>query len=291
MTELLIGTAKGLFRIGGTSAFEGRAITALAFDGSKPCALIDGHEVWTEDGGWRIAARLEDLEGEGESLLATPDRVLVGTGGAHLYRLADGALDLVEAFEEAPGRSDWYTPWGGPPAVRSMSEAGGTLFVNVHVGGILRSTDLRAFEPTIDIDTDVHEVLAVDNAVAAALGVEGVARSDDRGDTWRITTEGLHGGYVRAVARAGDALLVTASSGPFANDGAVYRDDGTGFERCTEGLPARADGNIDTGWLATRGSTAAVAWPDGSIYRSDDAGAHWERVAEGLPEPQWLVLA
>ena len=62
---------------------------------------------------------------------------------------------------EAPTRAEWHTPWGGPPSVFSMASLGDDLFVSVHVGGILRSSDGgQSWEATIDLHEDVHQVVA-----------------------------------------------------------------------------------------------------------------------------------
>lgn len=48
---------------------------------------------------------------------------------------------------------------GGPPDTRSITEDGDTVYVNVHVGGVLRSSDQgESWQPTIDIGADIHRV-------------------------------------------------------------------------------------------------------------------------------------
>ena len=104
----------------------------------------------------------------------------------------------------------------------------------------------------------------------------------------------MHSSYARAVAVAGDAVLVSACTGPHGGRGALYRTRlgaGAEFEKCIDGLPEWFDGNIDSGWVAARGSEVAFGTPDGEVYRSDDAGERWERVADGLPTIRWLCLA
>ena len=120
--------------------------------------------------------------------------------------------------------------------------------MNVHVGGILHTDDYgRTWNPTIDIDADVHQVATAEGVVLAACA-GGLATSVDRGSTWTMRNEGLEATYSRAVVVCGDTVLVSASNGPRGGQAAVYRGDlASGpFERCTAGLPGWFDDNIDT---------------------------------------------
>jgi photosystem II stability/assembly factor-like uncharacterized protein len=203
----------------------------------------------------------------------------------------------LEAFERAESRTQWYTPWGGPPDVRSVCTApAGAILVNVHVGGILRSDDDGAsWRATIDLDHDVHQVLALDDSVAVAACAFGLAASHDGGRNWAVRDEGLHATYGRAVAVAGDTVLLSASNGPQGRQAAVYRQplpaEGP-FERCRAGLPDGFDGNVDTFWLAgAPDGSAALATRAGEVYVSMDEGATWERAASGLPAVRCVALA
>lgn len=158
----------------------------------------------------------------------------------------------LASFDSAPTKDEWHTPWGGPPEVRSISVTPeGTVFVNVHVGGILRSDDgCQTWEATIDLHADVHQVLALGGGlVLAACGDGGLAVSRDGGSTWRFCTDGLRETYCRAVGVHGDDVFVSASGGPRGNRSAVYRrpldDDDAPFEMVVDGLP----NNVDSGWL------------------------------------------
>src|SRR5439155_24761820 len=115
--------------------------------------------------------------------------------------------------------------------------------VNVHVGGIPRSRDGGAtWEPTIDVDADVHQVLTHPqdaNLILAAAAV-GLCVSRDGGDTYRFVTDGLHSSYARAGAIAGDTVLLSACDGPHGGNAAVYRAPlalDRAFEKCERGLP------------------------------------------------------
>lgn len=280
---------------------EERSITALAADRWGVWALADGRTLYRRTAGpW---VEVEDVAGPaGRCLLSVDEGLYVGTAEAGLLRLQEGALDDVAGFDDVPGRGGWYTPWGGPPDTRSMARAAdGTLHVNVHVGGIPRSSDGGAtWEPTIDIDSDVHQVIAhpTDTAVVLAACAGGLAESRDGGDSWAIVSEGLHAPYCRAVALAGedpdgpDTVLVTASTGPRTDRAAIYRRplNGGRFERAHQGLPEWFGSNLDTHTLAATVPTVALGTRDGTLYRSDDGGASWSVAVDGLPAITCVVL-
>ena len=290
-------TAAGLFLAGSgrPPGFEGREATALARGADGWWAVVDGREVWhrPEGAGW---SRMATSAGHRlNCVLPAAHGVLLGTSEAHLLRLQGGELRRVEAFDAADGRDAWYTPWGGPPDVRSLSAApSGAVYANVHVGGIVRSEDAgRTWAPTIDIHADVHEVRAGGDGLVVAATARGLASSRDGGRTWAFDRAGLHATYARAVGVCGGAILLTVSRGPSGGDAAVYRrrvDAEGGFDKCTDGLPEWFAGNVDTGCLATSGANAAIGTHDGEIFRSEDAGRTWRRVASGLPSARALAF-
>jgi photosystem II stability/assembly factor-like uncharacterized protein len=168
-----------------------------------------------------------------------------------------------------------------------MAAGAEAVYVNVHVGGILGSLDGGlSWTPTeLDIDTDVHQVVATDHLVLAALGHGGLARSNDGGQSWTVTSDGLHASYCRAVAVSDQTVLLSASTGPRTRQGALYRGSiaGDTFERCHKGLPEWFPSNIDTGCLALDGTNAAFGTDDGRVFVSTDTGGSWTQTAAGLP--------
>ncbi len=299
MTRILVGTADGIreFDVSGHPAsaqHSGRHVTALARTGVHYWAILDRREIWrTTEEGW---SHLATLDRYGGNCLADTDvaGVLVGTSEAHLYRVEKSDVEPVTAFDQVQGRSEWYTPWGGPPDSRSISEDDDAVFVNVHVGGIVRSTDGGAtWEPTIDIDSDVHKVWAGWDRVFGACAW-GLAASTDGGTEWSIRSEGLHATYCRGVAVVGDTVLVSASNGPRGGRAAVYRGsvDGGPLERCRTGLPEWFDGNIDSYCLdaAPDLGVAVFASEDGRVFASTDEGATWAEVASGLASIECVLV-
>ena len=297
-TKLLVGTSDGLHEVGDVrpARLRGHEVGSIAAGDSGWWAIVDGKEIWRSQNGdsWSPIASNDDLTLN--CLLSTKSGLLVGTSEAHLCTVQGESIVAVNAFDHTEARSTWYTPWGGPPDVRSLSAApSGAIYANVHVGGVVRSGDGGiTWQPTIDIDADVHEVLADrDSGLVLAASARGLAVSGDDGGTWRYDTEGLHGRYLRAVAVAGDNVLVTASTGPFTDHAAVYRHPvvgGTVFQRCTAGLPESFPDNVDTSCLAAEGATAAFGTADGRVFLSSDAGETWSQIAQDLPRVNCVVL-
>jgi hypothetical protein len=296
----LIGTTEGLHELGEREAttFAGREVTALAVeDGPGLWALLEGRTLVRRDadGRWRDAGTLPGGV-EGTCLAVTPGGLLVGTAGAGLWRWTDGGPVRVESFERVPGREGWHTPWGDPPDTRSIAaDAGGPLYVNVHVGGVARSTDGGAsWSPTIDVDADVHQVAAhptrPGHVFAAAAG--GLAVSVDGGDSWETETGGLHARYCRAVAVTAEAVLVSASSGPGGRRAALFRRalDGDRFVRCRDGLPEWFGDNLDTHCLVARGRVVVLGTEDGVAHASTDGGGTFSVLAKGLPPVRAVAL-
>lgn len=299
--RILVGTRDGLWeldgdRVSSVDAFAGKCLTALAADGPRDWALVDGRALWEcVDSAWRPRATIEGHEAT--CLAATPDGLLIGTEQAHLLRLAGERLAPVESFDTTDGRAAWYTPWGDPADVRSIAVAlDGAVYVNVHVGGVVRSRDGgRTWTPTVDIESDVHQVLAHPSRpeVVVAAAADGFGVSRDGGASWRFATEGMHAHYLRAIAVSDDTALVSASSGPGGRRAALYRaplDGAVEFERCADGLPTWFGDNVDTSCLAARGSFVACGTEDGRVFRSLDGGRGWDLAAKGLPPVTGILL-
>jgi hypothetical protein len=299
--EIFVGTEDGLHEfdengVAGAVHHPGRAVTALGAEYPHTWAILDRAEVLrTEDsGGWVVRGKLRDERAN--CIADTRAGYLVGTSDAGLLRVTESGLGSVPSFGEVRGRGDWYTPWGGPPDSRSISEDPETVYVNVHVGGIVRTRDEGStWEPTIDIDADVHRVWAGDRAVFAATA-RGLAVSPDHGDSWRFRTDGLEAGYCRGVALCGDGqtVLVTASRGPSGGRSAIYRgaqEDGR-LDRCRTGLPEWFDDNIDSSSLDAlpQGASAAFGTSDGRVFVSHDEGTTWAEVVSDLPKIQCLLV-
>src|SRR5258706_3543333 len=297
-TVLVATWRDGLFVVGGeTSGHElgDQSVRALAPDGhGGALGIVNGRSLRRRapDGIWStIATTKFDLA----CCVAVGDVIYVGTDDARVLRLdAEGALEPLRGFDVVAGRETWYAGSAvingqrvGPPlGIRSITATpdGAVLLANVHVGGIPRPTDGGAtWPPTINVDSDVHEVRAHPSrpGLVMAASAIGLCTSRDGGMTWDVEGEGMHASYCSAVAFLGDDVLVCAAVDHFAAQAAIYRRRVDGHDSLVAigGLPAWIDGIADTRCIATAGSAAALAGQEGNVYLSADTGRSWSRRA------------
>jgi hypothetical protein len=285
----------------------GQPVRGLASDNQGAAlAIVGGSSLCRRgrDGNWStIAVSTAELA----CCMAVGTSIYAGTEDARVLRAnGTGTFEEISAFQEVAGRARWYAGsavidgrrMGPPLGIRSMTAScdQATLLVNVHVGGIPRSEDAGAsWQPTVDIDCDVHQVRAHPTRpeiVAAAAGA-GFCLSRDAGRTWSIEQQGLHASYCSAVAFAGNDVLVAASTDHFASQGAVYRrplDDDEPMRPVGGGLPAWLEGIADTDNLVANGTSVVVADHSGNLYLSEDAGRTWSRGAAQLGVPSSVFV-
>ncbi len=283
------------------------SISALADDGrGGAIAIVDGN--WldrrTAEGVWNVIATTEFHLA---CCVAMGDVLYAGTSDANVLRVsAVGEIEQLRGFESVRGRHKWYAGTAvvdgkvvGPPlGVRSITATsdGAVLLANVHVGGIPRSLDGGiTWEPTIDVNSDVHEVRAHPNrpGLVAAAAAVGLCISTDGGATWSVEKGGLHASHCAAVAFTGDGVLVSAAADPFAAEAAIYRrrlDADGPLVMVAGGLPAWLDGLADTRCIAAKGSIVGFADKEGNLYVSHDSGQTWRRRADGIPDPSSVLI-
>jgi hypothetical protein len=316
LTILVATWGDGLFAVTGdvrTQEFANQPVRGLAPDGrGGALAIVGGNSLRRRalSGEWTTIATSEF---ELSCCMAVRDSIYLGTDDARMLRLTEGggvidpgALDPMQGFDNIAGRDTWFAGSAivngqrlGPPlGIRSVAaNSNGTiLFANVHVGGIPRSTDGgRTWQPTIDINSDVHEVCAhpTDPDVVAAASAVGLCISRDAGATWTIERDGLHASYCSAVAFSGNNILVSASTDHFAAQGRIYRrpirPDGDTVA-VEDGLPTWINGIVDTGCIATNGSTVVVVDRAGTLYLSTKFGLDWSQSSSELPTPSSVFI-
>lgn len=286
--------------------FAGQLVCGLETDGAGGVyALVDSAAAyaWSPGGGWRARA---SHDAPLRCCVTLGERLLVGTDDARIFALSEGAWTPLPGLDATPGRESWYAGSAvidgqvvGPPlGVRSMAAScdGRAVFANVHVGGIPRSTDGgSSWAPTIDVDADVHQVATHPSRpeIVIAAAAAGLCVSRDGGQSWSLTTQGLHAPYGSAVAMTECWLYLAASTDHFAAQGAIYRRriEGDGpLERVRGGLPEWLDGIADSYCLAAKGQTLAIVDRGGNLYGSLDGGDSWSLWAEGLPASSGVLI-
>ena len=286
---LLIGTTSGAYLLEDEprAVIEGTRINHLARFGDS---------WWAADGKGKIYRDGEPLVTmpDGSAPLCirpTPETVWIGANEARLYGIENGSIAEDEFFRDAPGRSDWHTPWGGPPDVRSMAlDADHTLYINVHVGGIIRY-DNTGLVPTLDISADVHEVAAhaTQKGAVFAATAHGLAQSHN-GHDFDFRTSGLHANYCRAVVVLDDQVVLSASTGPRTSRGRLYRGDlwSGPFEPIHDGLPEWFEDNVNTHCVVVHQGQLYAGLGD-TVWTSRDQGDTWDKAASGLPKISCLA--
>jgi hypothetical protein len=302
--SILVATwDNGLFSVTGKTVHQelpDQSVRSLVADGrGGVLAIVGGHSLCrrSSDGEWTTIAKSEF---ELSCCVPIGNVVFIGTDDARILRVdPDGAQQCLTGFDDVEGRDRWYAGsaiidgkrMGPPLGIRSMAATcdGAVLLANVHVGGVPRSTDAGlTWRPTIDIDSDVHQVCAhptrPDIVVAAAAA--GLCMSRDAGATWTIEQRGLRANHCYAVAFGRNDIFVSAATSPFTAQGAVYRrpiDSNDPLQPLGGGMSKWIDGNTDTNCIATRDSMAAVIDRSGRLYVSHDDGDSWSSPFDRLP--------
>jgi photosystem II stability/assembly factor-like uncharacterized protein len=296
MTELLVGTKKGLFVLEGEPGgqFE---LTARAFPGEPvEYAMRDprsgrlvatvtnafyGPKIWHTDdaaGTWTQAQGLALPEG-GDKALERIWVITAGEGDAPLYAGGDPGV----LFESRDGGASWELNrplWDHP--TRPQWQPGG--------GGLC----LHSIVPW----PDEPERLAV------AISAAGVWLTDDGGRTWRQGNRGLMAGYLPEESREGATALCVhhlerSPSQPerifMQFHGGVYRSDDAG-ETWTDiaaglpsnfGFPLAVDpADPDSAYVIPLNADVDRVTPEGRVrvYETRDAGASWTARGDGLPQ-------
>lgn len=217
----------------------------------------------------------------------SPLEILIGTGESHIYRMKDGKTKAIESIDKMPIRDQWYTPWGGPPDVRSFATTNeGHVYADIHVGSIIHSPDGgQSWEPvTPDLHEDVHQVATSQRSKKRVYAntAHGVYISDDHGKSWAHRSNGFPYKYGRAIAvhpTDPDCLLATVSKGPHGDpQGQLYRSDDAGraWDLVKNGFPQSVSHNIDTFHIAFSNDGNAWAAIGQDLYTSTDRGISWQ---------------
>jgi hypothetical protein len=298
---LMVGTTKGAFLFRGNGrgfessgpVLQGSSVPSMAFDArGGRCRVLAGATnfffgtsvlrsddlgaTWNEpvEGG-----NLKFPEGTDAALKqvwqlrpatdAEPDVVYAGVEPAALFRSEDGGItfSLVRGLWDHPHRPTW------------MPGAGGL---------------------------GLHTILPDPNdprRMLVAISTGGVYRTDDGGATWGSSNTGIRADFMPEEQRYPEygqcVHKVTRDAADprtlyLQNHGGLYRsdDDGQEWQDMANGVPS--DFGFPVVAHPSRGGTAYIIplegmgrWTPGGhcrVYRTSDAGASWEPLANGLPQ-------
>jgi photosystem II stability/assembly factor-like uncharacterized protein len=295
MTELLVGTKKGLFALAGEPgeafeitdrAFAGEPVEYALHDQRSDRLLVSvtspfyGPKLWYAGDGWEQAEGLE-LPAGGDAAL---ERIWVITQGVE--------DDVVYA--------------GGDPGVLFESRDGGATFTLNR--GLFDHPARRRWAPGAG-GLCVHSIVpwpGDPDRLAVAVSAGGVWLTDDGGASWRAGNEGIVPRYLPEDAPPDEIAfcvhsLERAAARPermfMQFHGGVYRSDDAGatWTSIADGLPsdfgfplALDPADPDSAYVIPLTADVDRVTPEGRVrvYETRDAGEHWTPHGEGLPSEQ-----
>jgi photosystem II stability/assembly factor-like uncharacterized protein len=295
MTELVVGTRKGLFVLEGQPGAE-FDVSARAFAGepveyamrdprtgrlvASVTSAFYGPKIWYADdaaGEWQQAEGVALPEG-GDAALVRVWVIVPGEDDGTLYAGGDPGV----LFESRDGGATWAlnrTLWEHP--TRDSWQPGG--------GGLC-----------------LHSIVPWPNdpdRLALGISAVGVWLTEDRGTTWRHGNEGLVPHYMPEDAREGtmdlcvhdlqravrwpERMFMQFHGGVYRSDdgGETWIDIGGGLPS-DFGFPMAVDpADPDSAYVIPLTADVDRVTPDGRlrVYETRDAGASWTARGEGLP--------
>ena len=296
MTELLIGTRKGLFVLEGdpagafrvaTRAFAGEPVEYALRDprsgrvlASVTSAFYGPKLFWTDDpaGEWTQASGTE-LPGGGEQALERIWTIVCGEREGQLWAGGDPGV----LFESRDGGASWTLNrglWEHPTRPKWMPGGGGLC---------LHSIVPWPGEP---------------DRLTVAVSAAGIWNTDDGGQTWERGNAGLVPRYlpedtpedeiglcvhrVHRSPRRPERLFLQFHGGVYRSD-----DAGRSWTSIADGLPsdfgfplAVDPADPDAAYLIPLVADMDRVTPDGRVrvYETRDAGASWTPRGDGLPD-------
>jgi len=277
----------------------------------------------SDDGGarWRTpdsgldATRVLSLAVSPSDAPAGVSVAYAGTEPSNLYRSEDAghSWQALPALRELPSEPRWSfppRPWTHHVSTISLHATDpGQLVVGIELGGVMRSFDRGAswIDHNRQAHSDAHQLLThpiAPERVYEAAG-QGVALSEDRGDSWRRYERGLDRSYAWAVAvdpADPDLWYVSVSRSPLAAHGVGNgqarlvrtRDDHGGRWTAIDTWGDEPELRRMPYALATfpdRPGRLLAALRGGTLLLTDDAGESWAQLGVELRDVVGLAVS
>ncbi len=301
-TLVLVGTAKGLFRLRSGDgrrhfdldgpALAGEEVYATCIDGRGPAPRLLVGSVSSHWG--PVIRRSEDLGGswaeEQRAALAFPADT--GAALARIWQLAPGGGQEPDVF---------YA--GVEPAALFRSDDGGASFALVRA--LWDHPHRPRWEPGGG-GLCLHTVLVHPGDPArllVAVSAAGVYRSDDAGATWRAGNGGIVASFLPGAPSPEFGQCVHKVARDAGDPERLYLQHHDGIYRSDDGgdawVPMASVGGVDFGFPVvahpSRPGTAYLVPLEGAeyrctpagrctVWRTTDAGASWSALTTGLPQ-------
>ena len=302
---VLVGTKKGLFLVRGDDAR-----TSWEVEGPQLTGWQIFHAVRDPRDGTLHAAANNWVYGATAQRSTDEGQTWERSEGLGLPE--DSELKLTEAWHVEPGHaSEPDTLFlGGAPGVLFRTDDGGTTWEPNRA--LLEHPTRERWQPgagglcchSIQIDPADAKRMAI------AISAAGLFVSEDGGESWEPRNTGVAADFMPddkypEVGQCVHKLLLhPARPERFwqQNHCGVYRSDDRGetWERLDgNGLPsdfgfglALDPADPDAAWVVPEEGAENRVTPDArlGVYRTRDAGASWQLVADGLPSPAWAAV-
>jgi photosystem II stability/assembly factor-like uncharacterized protein len=295
MTELLIGTKKGLFALAGEPG-EPFEVTARAFAGDPvEFAVRDPRS------GRIVASVTSPFYGPKLYYTEESAEEWVQAEGVELPPGGDVALERI--WTVVPGVEDGTVYAGGDPGVLFVSRDGGTTFELNR--GLWEQPSRDRWQPGAG-GLCLHSIVpwpGEPDRLAVAISAAGVWLTEDGGETWSRGNEGLNPRYLpedapddeialcvhrlRRAARRPERIFMQFHGGVYRSDdaGATWKDIADGLPS-DFGFPLAVDpADPDSAFVIPLTADVDRVTPDGRVrvYETRDAGASWTPHGDGLP--------
>jgi photosystem II stability/assembly factor-like uncharacterized protein len=268
-------------------------------------ASADGGRSWQNDGRGLEDRRVMSVAASRSDRVGGVSVVYAGTEPSNLYRSGDGGhrWELLPALRDLPSEPRWSfppRPWTHHVSTIALhSTDPGWLAVGIELGGVMRSRDGGAtwIDHNSQAHSDAHQLLThplAPDRVYEAAG-QGIARSEDRGDSWVRFEQRLDRRYAwtQAIDPADpDLWYVAVSRSPSAAHGRgdghahLWRSRGNGWVAVDHWGASPELRRMPYGLttLPEQPNRLLVGLRGGTLLLSDDAGDSWSQLGLELDD-------